>query len=114
MGKEATLGLPKGRLAGWKERFTFLESAERDFDSLPATVQQAFLNVFPEFARHPWRATLSLDVGPLREMPGRWRLKVAGAHRGIYRDLQGIPEFEMFETRDQVYARLRRFLRSED
>lgn len=106
--------MPKRRPVDWKERFTFLDAAERDFDGPPADVRQAFVDAFPEFSRHPWRATLSLDVGPLREMPGRWRLKVAGGHRGIYRALQGIPEFEMFETRDEVYARLRKFLSSKE
>jgi hypothetical protein len=48
----------------------------------------------------------------LHDMPGRWRLKVKGGHRAIYRSLQGRPDFEMFETRAQVYARLRRYLES--
>jgi hypothetical protein len=99
-------------LAAWKEHFTFLDEAERDFDDLPSKVQKAFLEAFPEFSRHPWRATATLDVAALHDMPGRWRLKVAGGHRGIYRPLQGRPDFEMFETREQVYARLRRYLES--
>jgi hypothetical protein len=104
--------VPVRRLSPWKEHFTFLDAAERDFDRLPPEVQQAFLERFPEFSRHPWRATRSLDVGPLHDMPGRWRLKVTGGHRGIYRPLHGRPDFEMFETRDQVYERLRRYLES--
>lgn len=99
-------------LAPWKEHFTFLESAEREFDRLPREVQRAFLEAFPEFTQHPWRASLTLDVGPVRDMPARWRLKVVGGHRGVYRDLQGRPDFEMFETRDEVYERLRRYLDS--
>jgi hypothetical protein len=104
--------VPARHLALWKENFTFLDAAERDFDRLPREVQQAFLDKFPEFSRHPWRPTRSLDVAPLRDMPGRWRLKVEGGHRGVYRALHGRPDFEIFETRDQVYQRLRRFLES--
>lgn len=104
--------MPSSTLAAWKDQFTFLESAEREFDRLPPRAQQAFLDAFPEFSRHPWRKTATLDVGPLRDMPGRWRLKVKGGHRGTYRDLQGRPDFEMFETRDEVYERLRRYLDS--
>jgi hypothetical protein len=104
--------LPSKALAPWKELFTFLEDAERDFDRLPSGVQRAFLKCFPEFSRHPWRATATLDVGPLRDMPGRWRLKVEGGHRGVYRSLQGRPDFEMFETREEVYQRLRKYIGS--
>jgi hypothetical protein len=112
VGREGTLGVPARHLAPWKEQFTFLDAAERDFDRLPPRVQQAFLDTFPEFTRHPWRATRDLDVAPLRDMPGRWRLKVAGGHRGVYRDLHGRPDFEVFETREQVYRRLRRYVDS--
>ena len=104
--------MPDSPLAAWKEKFSFTESAEREFDGLPPEVQESFLKAFPEFSRHPWRATATLDVDTLREMPGRWRLKVEGGHRGIYRSLQGVPDFEMFETRDQVYEKLRRYLSS--
>lgn len=104
--------MPARPLAAWKEEFTFLESAEREFDRLPHRVQQAFLERFPEFTRHPWKSSPTLDVAPLRDMPGRWRLKVPGGHRAIYRELQGRPNIEMFETRDQVYSRLRKFLES--
>jgi len=106
--------VPANLLAPWKEQFTFLQSAEREFLNLPAPVQRAFLEKFPLLARHPWTATPDLDVQPLREMPGRWRLKVKGGHRGVYRSLQGRPDFEMFETRDQVYQRLRTYLYSGD
>ncbi len=99
-------------LARWKEQFTFHEEAEREFYQMPLKVQRVFLERFPGFSRHPWRATATLDVAPLRDMPDRWRLKVAGGHRGIYRSLQGRPDFEMFETREEVYARLRRYLAS--
>jgi hypothetical protein len=104
--------VPANPLTPWKEQFTFLESAEREFLRLAGPVQRAFLAKFPLLARHPWTATPDLDVGPLREMPGRWRLKVEGGHRGIYRLLHGRPDFEMFETREQVYRRLRRYLES--
>jgi len=104
--------VPARPLAAWKEQFTFLDEAEREFDQLPPKVQRAFIEKFPEFSRHPWRATATLDVGPIRDMPGRWRLKVEGGHRAIYRDLQGRPDFEMFETREQVYERLRRYIDS--
>lgn len=99
-------------LAPWKEQFTFLQSAEREFLALPKPVQRAFLEKFPILARHPWTASRDLDVQPLREMPGRWRLKVKGGHRGVYRSLHGRPDFEMFETRQEVYERLRRYLGS--
>ena len=97
-------------LSAWKEQLDFLESAERDFYRLPIEIQNALIASFPVFVRHPTRPTASLDVGPLRERAGRWRLKVEGGHRGIYRIVQGRPEFEMFQTRDEVYDRLRRFL----
>lgn len=104
--------MPDSLLATWKEKFSFTESAEREFNGLPPEVQKAFLKAFPEFSKHPWRATPTLDVDHLRDMPSRWRLKVAGGHRGIYRSLQGVPDFEMFETRDQVYEKLRRYFNS--
>lgn len=104
--------MPARAPVAWKERFTFLEAAEREFDRLPPRVQGAFLNRFAAFSQHPWRASPTLDVAPLRDMPGRWRLKVEGGHRGVYRSLQGRPDLEMFETREQVYERLRRCLDS--
>jgi len=104
--------LPSKALAPWKERFTFLDEAERDFDRLPAKVQQAFLGRFAEFSQHPWSSSATLDVAPLRDMPDRWRLKVEGGHRGVYRSLHGRPDFEMFETRGQIYNRIRRYLDS--
>lgn len=104
--------MPSKVLGAWKERFTFLESAEREFDHLPAEAQRSFLDAFPEFSQHPWRKSATLDVGPLRDMPGRWRLKVKGGHRGTYRDLHGRPDFEMFETRDEIYEKLRRYIAS--
>jgi hypothetical protein len=104
--------VPYNPLAKWKAQFTFLTSAEREFLGLPKQVQVEFIAIFPEFAAHPWSASPTLDVQPLREMPGRWRLKIESGHRGIYRSLHGRPDFEMFETRDQVYARLRRYMES--
>jgi hypothetical protein len=83
--------VPANPLAPWKEPFTFLPSAERESLNLPASVQRALLGKFPLSARHPWTATPDLDVQPLREMPGRWRLKVEGGHRGVYRSLPGRP-----------------------
>lgn len=97
-------------LARWKEQFDFRESAERESYTLPSSVQNAFLASFPRFARHPTRGTGDLDVAPLRDRAGRWRLKVPGGHRGICRLLERRPEFEMFETQDEVYERLRRYL----
>jgi hypothetical protein len=102
--------VPRRPLAPWKEQFTFLESAEREFYALAPEAQESFLEAFAQFARHPTRATLSLDVAPLRDRGGRWRLKVAGGHRGIYRIVQGRPDFEMFQSRDEVYQSVRRFL----
>jgi hypothetical protein len=101
-------------LAPWKEQFTFLKSAEREFYALPIEVQDAFIAIFPEFARHPTRPTATLDVALLRDRAGRWRLRVYGGHRGIFRMVQGRPDFEMFETREEVYRRLRRFLTSRE
>ena len=102
--------MPREPLNPWKEQFDFLASAEREFYALPVKVQDDFLASFPRFALHPTRATASLDIAPLRDRAGRWRLRVEGGHRGIYRILHGRPEFEMFQTRDEVYERLRRFL----
>jgi len=104
--------VPANPLKPWKDQFTFLESAERELLQLPEPIQRAFLAKFPLLARHPWTTTRDLDVLPLREMPGRWRLKVEGGPRGVYRSLQGQPEFEMLETPDQVHGRLRRYLES--
>ena len=106
--------MPPRALDPWKEQFTFLESAERDFYLLPLDVQDAFIAIFPEFARHPTRPTRTLDVALLRDRAGRWRLKVFGGHRGIFRILQGRPDFEMFETREEVYQRLRQYLSSRE
>jgi len=102
--------VPRRPLAPWKEQFTFLESAEREFYALPVEAQDTFIEAFPRFARHPTRATADLDVAPLRDRAGRWRLKVEGGHRGIYRIVHGRPDFEMFQSRDEVYQRIRRYL----
>ncbi|HKN06142.1 MAG TPA: hypothetical protein VJ021_00865 [Thermoplasmata archaeon] len=102
--------MPRSPLAPWKEQVTFLESAEREFHSLPGNIQDAFIAAFPQFVQHPTRATATLDVAPVRDRAGRWRLKVPGGHRGIYRIVQGRPDFEMFQTRDEVYQKLRRYL----
>jgi hypothetical protein len=99
-------------LAPWKEQFTLRDSAEREFLALPPGVQDAFIEAFPAFVRHPTRATRALDVEPQRDLGGRWRLKVRGGHRGIYRMVRGRPDFEMFQTRDEVYQLLRRYLLS--
>jgi hypothetical protein len=104
--------VPKGRIASWRERISFTDSAVRDFDGLPPEVQRAFLSAFPIFSQHPWRASPDLDVAPLRDMPERWRLKVEGGDRAVHRMVHGIPELEMFETRTAVYERLRRYLDS--
>jgi hypothetical protein len=104
--------VPADRLSPWREQLRFLKSAERELLTLPPGVQDAFLDAFPEVVRHPTRATASLDIGPVRDRAGRWRLKVKGGHRGIYRIVQGQAEFEMFETRDPVYSKLRAFLSS--
>jgi hypothetical protein len=66
----------------------------------------------PLFSRHPWRATAGLDDTPLRDMPSRWRLKVTGGHRGVYRMVHGLPEFERFRTRAEGYEPRRRYLDS--
>ena len=104
--------MPLPAPAAWKGHRTLLRSAERDFDRWPPTFQQAFLDAFPEFAQHPRRKSVTLDVGPLRHMPGRWRLKIKGGHLGAYRDLLGRPEFERLENRYEIYDRLRRYLAS--
>jgi hypothetical protein len=104
--------VPKSRLPLWKARLVFTDSAIREFRRLASEVQQAFLNVFPIFSRHPWRATAELDVAPLRDTPSRGRLKVEGGHRAIYRMAHGLPELEMVETRAEVYERLRHYLAS--
>jgi hypothetical protein len=88
------------------------KSAEREFYALPTEVQAAFDSAFPEFARHPTRPTSTLVEPSLRDRAGRWRLRGRGVLRGIFRILQGRPDFELFETRDQVHERLRRFLAS--
>jgi hypothetical protein len=102
--------VPRRPLAPWKEQFTFLESAEREFYALPVEVQDTFIETFPQFVRHPTWATADLDVAPLRDRAGRWRLKVEGGHRGIYRIAHGRPDFEIFQSRDEVYQRIRRYL----
>ncbi len=104
--------MPSKLLAAWTEHCTLFESAEREFDRLPIEVQRAFLDASPEFSHHPWRKSATLNVAPLRDMPGRWRLKVKGGHRGTYRDLHGSPDFERFETRDEIYEKLRRYIAS--
>ncbi|MGA7924203.1 MAG: hypothetical protein WCA77_09525 [Thermoplasmata archaeon] len=104
--------MPGRELVHWKEQFTFLDSAEREFLALPVEVRSAFLEVFEQFTRHPTRQTKDLDVAPLRDRAGRWRLKVRGGHRGIYRLVHGRPEFEIFQTREEIYEKLRNYLLS--
>ena len=70
-GKRGRGSLLPGAFAPGKERFTLRDDAERDGDRLLWETQLAFLARFPEFRRHPWRASPTLDVAPLRDLPGR-------------------------------------------
>jgi len=99
-------------LAEWEERIDFKPSAVRDFLRLPPDFRDLFLNSFDEFSRHPQRPTPTLDVEPIRNDPVHWRLKVVGGYRGVYRVVQGRAKFEMFQSRQDVYEALRRYLTS--
>jgi mRNA-degrading endonuclease RelE of RelBE toxin-antitoxin system len=100
--------------ADWRELLEFLPSAEREFLALPPETQERFVSAFPELVRHPTRASPTLDIAPLRDRAGRWRLKVAGGDRAIYRIASGRVTLEMFQPRSEVYERLRRYLLSRE
>jgi mRNA-degrading endonuclease RelE of RelBE toxin-antitoxin system len=102
----------KDLLAEWAERIDFKTSARREFLGLPPEVRERFFQVFDEFSAHPQRRTSTLDVSSIRNDPSRWRLKVEGGYRGIYRMVHGRPKFEMFQSRQEVYEALRRYLTS--
>ena len=68
----------------------FTSSARLQFWALPDEVLEAFVAAFPEFTRSPQRPSPSLDVGPIRNDPKRWRLKVAG-YRALFQVRQGRP-----------------------
>lgn len=104
--------MARGSLGAWREKIDFSRSAEREFLRLPTQIRERFFAAFEEFSEHPQRATSTLDVGPIRNDPDRWRLKVVGDYRGIYQVVHGRPKFEMFQTRNQVYDALRRYLTS--
>ena len=99
-------------LASWRGRIDFKKSAEREFLGLPAEIREQFFEAFDELSAHPQRASPTLDVAPIRNDPQRWRLKVQGGYRAIYRIAQGRPKFEMFQSREEVYQALRRYLTS--
>lgn len=71
----------------------FTSSARLQFWVLPDEVIEAFAAVFPEFTLTPLRPSSSLDVGPIRDDPNRWRLRVAG-FRALYQVQRGWPVFE--------------------
>ena len=102
----------KDPLAAWKERIDFKPSAQREFLALSSDVRQLFLNAFDELSLHPQMRTPTLDIAQIRNDPSHWRLKVPGGYRGVYRVVQGRPKFEMFQSREQVYEALRRYLTS--
>lgn len=101
---------PRDPLGAWRELFDFTKSAEQEFLRLPSDIRARFETVFPEFALSPTRWTPSVDVAMLRSSKGRWRLKVEGDLRGVYRVVQGRALFETFQSRAEVYEWLNRFL----
>lgn len=88
--------------APWTELVDFTESAKREFLALPSDVRDSFIAVFPAFATHPTRWSPEVDVGRVRNFPGRWRLSVRG-YRGVYLILHARPTFERFDMGHEVY-----------
>jgi mRNA-degrading endonuclease RelE of RelBE toxin-antitoxin system len=102
------------QLALWKEQIDFKRSAQRDFLRLPHEVREIFFQAFVEFSKHPQMPTATLDVAPIRNDPSHWRLKVEGGYRGVCKIVHGRPKFEMFQSRQDMYAALRRYLTSNE
>jgi len=81
------------------------------FWALPGEAIVAFAAVFPEFTQTPLRPSSSLDVGPIRNDPRRWRLRVAG-YRALYQVRQGWPVIERILLRTgQTYEEFKRSVR---
>ena len=104
--------MAKGPFAPWEGLIDFKPSAVREFLRLPPDVRELFLKSFGEFSKYPQKRTPTLDVAPIRNDPSHWRLKVVGDYRGVYRMVQGRPKFEMFQSQQDVYEALRRYLTS--
>ena len=89
----------------------FTASARLQFWTLPQEAIEAFAAVFPEFTQTPLRPSPSLDVGPIRNDPRRWRLRVAG-YRALYHVRHGWPIIERILPRTvHTYQNFRRSVR---
>ena len=99
-----TEGTPEGRLGLMPYQFSFLESAEREFLSLPRRHQASFLEKLTYLTRNPYKSYPWLRVRQGGRHPGEWRFHLLD-YRVFYRVDGSMIVFTRIIRRPRAYPR---------